>query len=368
MLTDQLTLLRVKRFLPLFVAQFLGAFNDNVFKNGYVIMITYSIISGLSMSAELVITIAAGLFILPYFLFSALAGQLADKFDKAALIRYTKIAEIIIMIIGAIGFYLHNNTLLLSVLFLLGTQATFFGPMKYSILPDHLEQEELIPGNALIEAGTYLAILLGMMLGGILAMFSIGPLLVSITTIIFAIAGYVGSTYIPPSKIGDPNIKINPNIIAETYRIIEYSYHSGGDLFLSILGISWFWLVGSVYIAQIPTFAKDVLGAESSVVTLFLISFTVGIALGSLFCNYLLRGRINATYVPIAALFMSIFAIDLVFVSYHVPTAHGELLTMTAFLSSFSSWRLLFDLIMLTFSGGIYIVPLYAMLQYHSDE
>jgi len=368
MFLDQLTLLREKRFLPLFITQFFGAFNDNVYKNALAIMITYHIISGFSMSTEVVITIAAGLFILPYFLFSALAGQLADKYEKTALIRYTKFAEIIVMLIATIGFALHNNSLLMFVLFLLGTQATFFGPMKYSILPDHLRTDELIQGNALLEAGTYLAILLGTMLGGVIAMFSFGPILVCVATLMFAIAGYISSLSIPEAKRAAPQLKINFNIFSETYRILQYTYYSGSDLFLAILGISWFWLVGATYIAQIPSYAKDVLGAASSVVTLFLISFTVGIALGSLFCNYLLKGRIHATYVPIAALFMTIFGIDLVFASQHVPTAHGELLTLGHFLSSFSSWRLLFDLTMLAVSSGVYIVPLYAMVQYNSEE
>lgn len=364
---DQLALLRVKRFLPLFITQFLGAFNDNVYKNALVIMITYQLSSELNMGADLVITIAAGLFILPYFLFSAFAGQLADKFEKSRLIRYTKMAEIIVMILGACGFYWHNYMLLMSVLFLLGTQATFFGPMKYSILPDHLDEEELIAGNALLEAGTYFAILLGMMLGGILAMFSFGPFLVSLATIAFAIMGYVASTSIPEAKPASPDLKINFNIVSETINILKFSYDSGRDLFLSILGISWFWLIGATYISQIPTYAKEVLGAESSVVTLFLICFTVGIALGSLLCNLLLKGRINATYVPIAALFMTIFAIDLVFASQHVPVANGQLLTLTQFLSSFSSWRLMFDLTCLAASGGVYSVPLYTMLQYNSE-
>lgn len=367
MIGNQLTLLRVQRFLPLFVTQFLGAFNDNLYKNALVIMITYQLSSGLTMSADVVITIAAGLFILPYFLFSALAGQLADKYEKATLIRYTKIAEILVMVLGAVGFYWHSYTLLLAVLFFLGVQATFFGPMKYSILPDHLHEDELIQGNALLEAGTYLAILCGMILGGVMAMFSFGPLLVSVTTLLFAIAGYFSSLSILPARRASPDLKINFNFISETKKIIENTYHSDQDLFLSIMGISWFWLIGATYISQIPTYVKVTLGAEASVVTLFLVCFTIGIAVGSLFCNYLLRGRIHATYVPIAALFMTIFAIDLVMASSHLPTGQGGLLTFTHFLSYFASWRLMFDLTMLAACGGVYSVPLYAMLQYNSE-
>lgn len=368
MFSEQFALLRVKRFLPLFLTQFLGAFNDNFFKNALVIMVTYQILTGINMNADVLITIAAGLFILPYFLFSAFAGQLADKYEKAKLIRLTKIIEIIIALTCAIGFYFNSFWILLGALFLLGTQATFFGPMKYSILPDHLSENELISGNALLEAGTYLAILLGMICGGILAVLPYGSLLISIATIIVAIAGYVTSLSIPKAQRGDPSLKINLNFIAETINILKYSYQSGRDLFLAIMGISWFWLIGATYIAQVPTFVKEVVNAEPSVVTLFLFCFTFGIGLGSLFCNYLLKGRINATYVPIAALFMTIFGIDLVFASSKIHMSHTHPLTLMEFLGYFSSWRLIIDLTLLAAAAGVYSVPLYTMVQYNSEE
>ncbi len=363
---SQLKLLETKRFLPLFLTQFLGAFNDNVFKNALVILITYQFSSSIHMNTEVLITIAAGIFILPFFLFSATAGQLADKFEKSQLIRYTKLAEILLMLLAGVGFYFQSIPLLLFLLFLVGTQATFFGPMKYSILPDQLPDNELIAANGLLEAGTYFAILLGTIAGGILATFHMGPLLVSITVALIAIGGYLTSLQIPPAKIGAPDLKINFNLIQETKEIIAHTFQKR-DLLLTILGISWFWLIGATYLSQFPTYAKVILGASSSIVTLFLTVFTLGIGLGSLACNRLLKGRIHATYVPLAALGMTIFAIDLVWASEHTVNQTGTLLTLVEFLSHVQNWRVLLDLLFLAICGGIYIVPLYAILQYESD-
>ncbi|HSW94504.1 MAG TPA: acyl-[ACP]--phospholipid O-acyltransferase [Gammaproteobacteria bacterium] len=366
MAINQLSLLKVRRFLPLFLTQFFGAFNDNVYKNALVILITYTLTVSAKISPAILITIAAGIFILPFFLFSATAGQIADKFDKAKLIRYTKIAEILLMVFAGIAFYLQSVSLLMTVLFLVGTQATFFGPMKYSILPDQLPTEELIAGNALLEAGTYLAILSGTILGGILASVHAAPLLVSIAIVLFAIAGYITSQWILPTKPAAPDLKINFNIVSETKNIIRHTMQKR-ELSLAIFGISWFWLVGATYLSQFPTYTKNVLGAGPSIVTLFLTFFTLGIGLGSMLCNRLLKGRIHATYVPLAALGMTLFAIDLVLASNHIVTKPGHLLTLAQFLSHLQNWHVLFDLLFLSASGGIYVVPLYAILQYESD-
>jgi acyl-[acyl-carrier-protein]-phospholipid O-acyltransferase/long-chain-fatty-acid--[acyl-carrier-protein] ligase len=363
--TNQFSLLKTSRFLPLFLTQFFGAFNDNVFKNALVILITYQLSSHLNVNPEILITIAAGIFILPYFLFSATAGQLADKYEKTRLIRLTKFAEVIVMLLACAGFYLQSVSLLLFVLFLLGTQATFFGPMKYSILPDHLKTSELIAGNAFLESGTFLAILLGTILGGILASFKIGSLLVSIFTLLIAFAGLISSFAIPVARVNAPDLKLNPNILDESLKIIRNTF-SNHELYLCIMAISWFWLIGATYLSQFPSYAKDVLNAESTVVTLFLATFTAGIGLGSMLCNRLLKGAIHATYVPLAALGITIFGIDLVFASSKITTSTGELVSLFQFLSHASSWRILFDLLMLAACGGIYIVPLYAMLQHES--
>ena len=364
---NQFSLLKTNRFMPLFLTQFLGAFNDNVFKNALVILITYQFSTSFAISTEILITIAAGVFILPYFLFSATAGQLADKYEKSKLIRYVKFAEILVMSLACAGFYLENVLMLLFVLFLLGTQATFFGPLKYSILPDHLKTNELIAGNALIESGTFLAILLGTILGGILAMFKSGPFLVSIASLVIAFGGFITSLSIPHAKINDPGLKINLNIVSESLRIVRNTF-AKRELYLAIIGISWFWLIGATYLSQFPSYAKNILGADSSIVTLFLTFFTAGIGLGSMLCNRLLKGEIHATYVPLAAIGITIFGIDLVFASENHMTNTGELITFFQFLSHFSSWRILFDLFMLATCGGIYIVPLYAILQHESDS
>jgi acyl-[acyl-carrier-protein]-phospholipid O-acyltransferase/long-chain-fatty-acid--[acyl-carrier-protein] ligase len=366
MAINQLSLLKVRRFLPLFLTQFLGAFNDNVYKNALVILITYQFSTQAHLNPEILITVAAGIFILPFFLFSATAGQLADKFEKSQLIRITKIAEIGLMLLVGVSFSLHSIFLLMLILFLLGAQATFFGPMKYSILPDHLHTNELIAGNALLEAGTYLAILLGTVVGGIFAMFHAGPALVSVLVLLIAIAGFCTSLWIPKAAAAAPELKINFNFIEETWKIVNYTFKNR-DLALAILGISWFWLVGATYLSQFPTYAKNVLGAESSVVTLFLMVFTVGIGVGSLLCNRLLKGKIHATYVPVAALGMTIFGIDLVIASHHGISHAATLMTLGQFLAHASSWRILFDLLALAICGGVYIVPLYAILQFESE-
>ena len=363
---NQLSLLKARRFLPLFITQFLGAFNDNIYKNALVILITYVFSNELNVNPAILITIAAGIFIFPFFIFSALAGQLADKFEKSRLIRYTKIAEMILMLFAAVGFYLHSVTLLIAILFLIGTQATFFGPMKYSILPAQLHVDELIPGNALLEAGTFLAILLGTILGGILATLSAAPLLISILIIVVAVAGFIASLWIPLAESNVPSLKISINIPRETWNIVAYTLKNR-SLFLSILGISWFWLVGATYLSQFPTYAKNVLGAGSSVVTLFLSCFTLGIGVGSLFCNRLLKGRINATYIPIAAIGMTIFGIDLVLASQYGLKNSNVLINLSEFLSYWGHWRILIDLLLLSICGGIYIVPLYTILQYKSE-
>ena len=367
MLTNPFNLLTTKRFLPLFLTQFLGAFNDNVYKNALVILITYSFSTELKFNPEILITIAAGIFILPFFIFAAPAGQLADKFEKSQLIRYTKIAEIILMASSAIGFYLHHVVLLMTILFLVGTQATFFGPMKYSILPTHLKTDELIAGNALLEAGTFLAILLGTMLGGVLAMLNAAPAFISITIVFIAIAGFITSLWIPRAESADASLKINLNIFHETWNIVAYTWKNQ-KLFLSVLGISWFWLVGATYLSQFPTYTKNILGAESSIVTLFLTVFTAGIGVGSLLCNYLLKGKINAAYAPLAALGMAIFGVDLFIATQYHDKNLTELITLSQFLAHGASWRILIDLFLLSICGGIYVVPLYVILQYASEE
>lgn len=359
-------LLTSRRFLPLFLTQFFGAFNDNIFKNALVILITYRIAVQTGDNAQLLITLAAGLFILPFLLFSALAGQLADKYEKSRLISFIKLAELILMVLASLGFYLQNITLLMMVLFLLGVQSTFFGPLKYAMLPFHLHKDELIAGNALVESGTFLAILIGTILGGILILSHAGVLMVCVLTLAVAISGWLSSRYIPRALAAAPQLKISYNIFSQTWDMLNYSRKSK-DVFLSILGISWFWLIGATFLSQFPTFAKVTLSADGGVVTLFLTLFSIGIGLGSQLCSKIMRGRIEATYVPLAALGMTIFMVDLFFASRNI-SATTHLASVGQFLSHLSSWRIMADLLLIAILGGVYIVPLYAILQSRSEE
>ncbi|MFN3077858.1 MAG: MFS transporter [Alphaproteobacteria bacterium] len=262
-------LLASRRFLPLFVAQFLGAANDNLFKNALVILIIYRLGDHAGMPPQVLVTAAAGLFILPFFLFSATAGQLSDRLEKSGLVRRVKLAEVALAFLGAWSLMSASVTGMLVVLFLFGLQATFFGPIKYAILPELLERGELIGGNALIEGGTFLAILLGTIAGGVLVLTEGGPAMVSALMVLLAAAGYGASRFLPPAHAGNPDVVIRPNVLRETIRVLGL-IRGRRDIFLSVLGISWFWLVGATYLAQFPAFAKDVLVADQHAVTLML--------------------------------------------------------------------------------------------------
>ncbi len=367
MQANQFHLLKTRRFLPLFITQFLGAFNDNVFKNALVILITYKIATVTDINAQLFVTMAAGLFILPFFLFSATAGQLADKFPKSKLMVIVKLIEIMIMMFAIFAFTTENVNWLMAVLFLLGTQATFFGPAKYAILPEQLHEKELIAGNGLIEAGTFISILLGTILGGSLILLPGGIYLVSATILAIAIAGFISSLYVPKSQAEQPTLKIKWNILTETFRLMGYASERT-DLFLCILGISWFWLVGATFLAEFPVFVKEILFANEHVVTFFFAIFSLGIALGSLVCNRLLKGQISATYVPLGALGITLFGLDLFFASGHAQAiAHDSLMTLNQFITTTVGWRISFDLLCIAIAGGIYTVPLYAILQRRSE-
>jgi acyl-[acyl-carrier-protein]-phospholipid O-acyltransferase / long-chain-fatty-acid--[acyl-carrier-protein] ligase len=360
---NQWHLLKTKRFLPLFITQFLGAFNDNVFKNALVILITYTVAEQSALSPQIMVTMAAGIFILPFFLFSATAGQLADKHDKAKLIRIIKFVEILLMAGAATGFYLQQVNLLMLILFLMGTQSAFFGPLKYGILPDQLNENELIGGNALIGTGTFLSILLGTICGGLLILADNGTLIISVMVIALALIGWISSLLIPPTQAADSAIIVNYNFFTETHRIIQH-IRQNPVIFRAVLGISWFWLFGATFLSQFPTFGKDIIGGNEQVVTLFLAVFSIGIGIGSLLCNRLLKGEVAATYVPLGILGMTIFTIDLYFASSRIIAGNAEaLIGVMIFLESWANWRVLIDLLGIAVCGGIYIVPLYAIIQ-----
>ncbi|MCL2162169.1 MAG: MFS transporter [Betaproteobacteria bacterium] len=365
---SQFALLRERRFWPLFVTQFLGAFNDNAYKNALLILLSFGAASWTSMEKpEVLPHIATGLFILPFFPFSAMAGQLADKFDKARLARWVKALEILIIVLVAVGFWLHSLPVLLTALCLLGLQSTLFGPLKYAILPQHLHTNELVGGNALVEAGTFVAILLGTLIGGVLAGLNGGVVWIVGICFIVALGGFLASCRIPAAPAPAPELKISLNPFSETLRCIGLARRER-SVFQSILGISWFWAYGALLLAQLPSFTKTVLGGNEGLVTVLLAVFSVGIGAGSLICEKLTRRRGKAVepgLVPIGALGMTIFGLDLALGS--PASTSGMEQPLFEMLHQASTWRIFFDLLMLGGFGGLYCVPLYALMQQRSQ-
>ena len=360
----QFRLLSSRRFAPLFLTQFLGAFNDNLFKNALVVLVTFQSAQWTSMRPEILANLAAGLFILPFFFFSATSGQLADKYDKAMLARLTKMLEVGIMIVAIAGFLLHSLALLLAALFLLGLQSTLFGPVKYAILPQHLHEDELVGGNAQVEAGTFVAILIGTLAGGLLAGAGVDAAWIAMAGFTVAVAGYLASCNIPEAPPPAPELVVNVNPLSETWRNIGFA-RENRTVFLSILGISWFWLYGALFLAQLPAYGKIVLGGGEGAVTLLLAVFTVGIGVGSLLCERLSARHVELGLVPLGSIGLTIFGLDLALASMALPPVTGEL-PVTALLGQSAVWRVLADLLLLGMFGGFFIVPLYALVQLRS--
>ena len=361
---SQFSLLKTRRFAPFFVTQFLGAFNDNLFKNALVVLLTFHAASWTALAPEILTNLAAGIFILPFFLFSATAGQLADKFDKARLARLVKQLEMLIMVIAAFGFFMHSLAVLLGALFLLGLHSTLFGPVKYAILPQHLAEEELVGGNGLVESGTFVAILVGTLAGGLLAGIGGHPSWVALAGLLVAAAGYLASRGIPAAPAPVPELAVNLNPFSETWRNIGFA-RQNRTVFLSILGISWFWLYGALFLAQFPVYAKNVLGGDETSVTLLLATFTVGIGLGSMLCEKLSGKHVEIGLVPFGSIGLTLFGVDLLFSSpASLPAAAP--LAISALLGQHSTWRVLFDLFGLGLFGGFFIVPLYVLIQLRS--
>ena len=364
----QFALLRTRRFLPLFLTQFLGAFNDNFFKSALAMLITFRLADGAGLDSRIMVNVAAGVFILPFFLFSAPASDLADRYDRAYLMRLVKFAEVVIMGMAAVGFQLQNIWLLLAVLFLMGAQSTFFSPAKFSILPQHLEEDELIAGNGLIQTGTYLAILTGTIFGGLLILTSGGLLRVGAGVVAVAAVGWWTSLYIPPTRPIDPHRRVSADVVRRTAALVADVYPHR-NVFCAVLGISWFWLVGATFLAQFPTYARLVLGADEQVATLFLAVFSMGIGLGSMACNAILKGEVSVRYVPAAAVGISLASALLWLVSHREPLAPGlPAIGVGAFLAVPANLAVLACLFAISFCGGLYIVPLYAAIQYLTPE
>ncbi len=356
----QFALLKTRRFGPFFWTQFCGAFNDNLFKTALAVLLTYYTASGTMSGSHLLVNLAAALFILPFFLFSALAGQMADKFEKARLIRRIKAAEIMIMGCAGGALLFSQPWLLLALLFAMGAQSAFFGPVKYSMLPQHLKPKEIVGGNGMVEMGTFVAILLGTMAGGILIAADIGRIYVAVAIIVAAVAGWLVSRGIPAAPASEPGLKIRWNIFIET-RSILIQAHQDRKVFPAILGISWFWFLGAAYITQLPNYVRQVLQCEAPVVTLLLALFSIGVAAGSLLCERLSGKQVELGLVPLGCLGMGLFGWDFAHAYHAVP--QGQLLGLVQFWAAPGSWRVLLDLTVVGICGGLYIVPLFALVQ-----
>ena len=366
---SQYALLNSKRFLPLFCTQFLGALNDNIYKNALVIFIAFTIAERTSIDSSILVIIAGGLFILPFFLFSATAGQIADKYEKSLLIRRIKIVEIFIMGLAVIGFISQNLIVLMTVLFFMGMQSTFFGPLKYGILPQHLQLHELTGGNGLVQMGTYLAILGGTIIGGaLISLDRYGVILISVLVLSVAFTGWLSSKQIPLAAAADNSLEMDWNIVRQTIKIIRYAF-SQKNIFIAIIAISWFWFIGATYLSLVPTYTRDVLIGNELVTTALLTAFSIGIGGGSLICERLSGGNIEPGLVPIGAAGLTLFAVDLFIIGTPDITYDlaGKTIGLVEFLTHSEYWRVLFDLMCIGFFGGIYIVPLYAMVQHRSS-
>ena len=351
-----LALLKKRRFLPLFVTQFLGAMNDNLFKNAMVLFVIYNLYHD-PRQEEVFSGVATAIFIVPFFLLSALAGQLADAYDKASMVRIVKTAEIAIMVVGGGGLLLGNVPMMLVALFSMGVHSTFFGPIKYAILPQHLAHDEVLGGTGLVEAGTYIAILAGTILAGF-----ISAQLSALFVVVLAAIGWFTGRQVPPAPpTGTPD-RIDYNIFRASYRLISATMHIR-RLYLAILSISFFWMIGAVLFVQFPPLVKNVLMADKSVASLFLAIFSVGIAIGSVAINRLLKGEVSARYAPASVLVMGVFVL-----AFHViakswgADPHGGLMKFGEFIEDPSAFVLLASLLGIAVAGGMFVVPLYAFL------
>ncbi|MBX3670389.1 MAG: MFS transporter [Rhodocyclaceae bacterium] len=359
--SNQFALLKERRFAPFFWTQFLGAGNDNVFKFSFTVLATYAAADWGGLDPQSAGAVIGGIFILPFVFFSATAGQMADKLEKSALMRFVKNFEIAVMMLTGAGFWLQQPAFLYAGVFLMGLHSTLFGPVKYAYLPQHLRDEEITGGNGLVEMGTFVAILLGTMGGGLLVHVpGHGPKLVAAACLVIAIAGRAAVAFVPHSPANAPDLQINWNPFSETWRNLSIARESR-TVFLSMLGISWLWFFGSIFLTSFAGFAKTVLGGDETVVTLLLAVFSFGIGLGSVLCERLSGRKVEIGLVPFGSIGMSLFAVDLFFASH--ARAPAALAPLGEFLGTAGNWRVLADLFLLALFGGLYSVPLYALIQ-----
>ncbi len=360
---NQFALLKQKRFAPFFWTQFSGAANDNLFKFAFTVMVTYQLSVDWMQPAMAGLIIGA-LFILPFLLFSATSGQLTDKLNKTVMIRFVKNLEVLIMLIAAFGFITANAAVLLLCTFLMGLHSTLFGPVKFAYLPQVLSERELTGGNGMVEMGTFVAILLGNVVGGIIvAIPETGHRDIAIACVVLALIGRAVAQYIPSAPATDPGLKINWNPVTETWANLKLA-HGNLVVFRSLLGISWMWFFGAVFLSQFPSFAKEVLHGDAHVASLLLVVFSIGIGTGSLLCEVLSKRHVEIGLVPLGAIGMSVFAIDLYFASRSMPAS--EIMGLDAFMSQHAHWRVMADLFLLSLFAGLYSVPMYALIQLRS--
>lgn len=361
---NQFVLLRQRRFMPFFWTQFAGAANDNLFKFALTVLVTYQLQLNWLPPTQAGLIIGA-LFILPFLLFSATAGQLTDKHEKSRLIRFLKTLEIVIMVIGAIGFLFSHVATLLVCIFLMGLQSTLFGPVKFAYLPQALDARELTGGNGMIEMGTFVAILLGNVAGGLLiAIPESGAMQVAIACLVLAMVGRLFAQFIPSAPATDPGLRINWNPVSETWRNLKMA-HENIVVFRSLLGISWMWFFGAIFLSQFPSFSREVLHGNEHVASLLLVVFSIGIGTGSLLCETLSRRHVEIGLVPLGALGMTVFAADLYFASRALPAS--QLMGISAFVAQSAHWRVMADLFFLSLFAGLYSVPMYALIQLRSQ-
>jgi len=367
--SHQFALLAQRRFAPFFWTMFSGAANDNLFKFAFTVMLTYQLSVSWLAPAMAGLVIGA-LFILPFVLFSATSGQLSDKHDKASVMRLVKSLEVLIMLLAAAGFLATPDwlawqvPLLLACTFLMGLHSTLFGPVKFAYLPQTLQESELMGGTGMVEMGTFVAILLGNVAGGLLmALPGTGPGYVAGACLLLALAGRVAAQFVAPAPATDPGLKINWNPVSETWRNLQRA-KADPAVFRALIGISWMWFFGAVFLSQFPSFAKEVLHGNEQVASLLLVVFSVGIAIGSLLCEVLGRRQVEIGLVPLGAMGMTLFSVDLYFASHALPPA--ALMDAAAFLQQPAHWRVMADLGLLSLSAGLYSVPMYALIQLRS--
>jgi len=368
-MASQFALMKTNRFLPLFIVQFLGAYNDNLLKTILIVMIAYGLWDVNGIDPGVLVAVATGVFILPFILLSPVAGAMCDKFDKAVMIKWIKLAEVVIAVIAVAALFSEDLYFAFGVLLLLGAQSAFFAPCKFSILPDHLAREELVGGNALVSTGTYMAILLGTIIGAALALMDGGKLIAGGVILAMAVIGYLAALKIPSAPSSEPDVQISYNVFAKAWSALSYAFAQKGGVLVSIMGVSYFYFVAATFHAQFPNFTKQSLGADNVVLIMFMVAFSFGVAIGGLLNHKFLNARAHGGFVPVACLFMAAFGVDIYFAAKAYPAPTGdELHTLGVFFSNVQGVRLMADTFLQAVACGFFVIPLRAIVQDRSKK